>query len=313
MLDNLLDHAVATTPDSLRSMGSTAVVTTRMLSRFAGVIQPIIPTAGTGEQPFIADYFQSLFSFTAGFRSSAAGYRMPFLARPPLLAYGFYGAGGPDFATTTLQSLTVLRSQIAELIDCLCCDCTEGSAAAAAISGKLLFDLDRAIDLFCLGTEPQANGSSELHAAAYSYVIESALRVVRIGSKTWATTPPLPAPLPFLDTVYPELGGPLRKIQTELRERNSLKVFDTRANPSWGPDVKVRDNRGTEVTLQRVGARGALVRVLEAQVEDEVRWRELALSWSPICDRDEILGEKFEMGPIGVILADAQNLVPALY
>ena len=130
LLDNLVDRAIATTAESLRSIGSTAVVTSGMLQRFTFLVGELTdkeehPDVTDIERVLVSDYVTSLESFSNGFRSSQTGYRLPFLARPPLLGYGFYGAGGVDTGTSLLQTLAVNRSQIAELVDCLCCACTE--------------------------------------------------------------------------------------------------------------------------------------------------------------------------------------------
>ena len=116
-----------------------------------------------------------------------------------------------------LQTLAVKRSQIAELVDCLCCVCTDNSAVAAAIAAKLLFDLDRAIDLFSLGDAGDAVGVPELHAAAYGYVFQRERRA-RIS----------PAPLPLagaaglLDTgvlvkALPTIKDALAEVEKLLR------------------------------------------------------------------------------------------------
>ena len=308
-LDNLLDHAIASTPDSLRSIGSTAVVTSGMLSRFADLVRPLTRTAPRLERTIISDYISSLDSFTAGFRSGETGYRLPFLARPPLLGYGFYGAGGVDAATTILQTLAVKRSQIAELIDCLCCECTDNSAVAAAICAKLLFDLDRAIDLFCLGDSDVGIGMVELHAAAYGYVVDAALNTVQ-DPNTRAWRPKLANETSTIEVALPRLGTPLLDIQNLLRRRGNADVLLPRPvgrgrDRSWGRQVRDKNN----VALTRVRVREALERVLDAQLEDERRWRRLAQSWSPICDQATILAQRVEDTAIGFILDHAESVL----
>jgi hypothetical protein len=310
-LDNLLDHAIASTPDSLRSIGSTAVVTSGMLSRFADLARPLTTTAPLPERAIISDYVSSLDGFIAGFRSGETGYRLPFLARPPLLGYGFYGAGGVDAATSILQTLAVKRSQIAELIDCLCCECTDNSAVAAAICAKLLFDLDRAIDLFCLGDSDVGIGMVELHAAAYGYVLDAARNTIQDpNTRRWRVK--RGNEKSTIEAALPRLNTPLVDIQNLLRQRSGTEVLLRRpaagqADRSWGIQVTDKSN----VALTRVQVRAALVRVLHAQLEDERRWRKLALSWSPICDQATILAQRVEDTAIGFILARAERpLIP---
>ncbi len=307
MLDNLLDHAVATTPDSLRSMGSTAVVTSGMLSRFVELIRPLTTTSLLTERPFIVDYVRSLDSFIAGFRSSQTGYRLPFLARPPLLGYGFYGAGGMDDATTMLQVLAVKRSQIAELVDCLCCACTEASAAAASVAAKLLFDLDRAIDLFCLGTSDSGKGLAELHAAAYGYVFETAGLLAWSKQDGWDVVSPATSfETSVLGQAVSRLEDPLDVVERTLRERDDPDVLPDAATDTdgWGIDV-LKD--GNKLPIDDV--RDILFRVLKTQYQDEQRWRELAQAWSPICDREAVLGEDIESSGVGIALVRAADIV----
>lgn len=304
LIDNLVDHAVATTPESLRAMGSTAAVTSQMLSRFANLVRLLTTTAPASERVFIVDYVGSLDSFTAGFRSSQTGYRLPFLARPPLLSYGFYGAGGMDDATTMLQVLAVKRSQIAELVDCLCCACTEASAPAASIAAKLLYDLDRAIDLFCLGISESGKGLVELHAAAYGFVFQTAARL-GWSDGGWDTGSPSAN---FGDSVLgqaiKDLESPMNVVRLTLRERDKPDVVTPTGNGGWGTDV-TRDG----VPLDAAAVRRILLRVLAAQYQDEQRWRDLAQSWSPICDRASVLGKDINSSGVGLVLKRAAALI----
>jgi len=291
LLDNLLDHAVATTPDSLRSIGSTAVVTSGMLVRFVDLIEPLtIPANGarTLEQSIILDYVIALKSFSAGFRASKSGYRLPFLARPPLLGYGFYGAGGVDTATSMLQTLAVKRSQIAELVDCLCCVCTENSAVAAAIAAKLLFDLDRAIDLFCLGDAGDAVGVPELHAAAYGYIYHEASRAnfTRTPNPRWTRGA---VGSGVLVKALPTIKDALAEVEKLLLLRGTEEPED------WG--IRIPKDGGT---LDADEVEEILERVLTVQRQDEERWRQLALAWSPICDQVVILAKDRPIKETGV-------------
>ena len=304
LIDNLVDHAVATTPDSLRSMGSTAVVTSQMLSRFADLMRPLTTTAPVSERVFIVDYVGSLDSFTAGFRSSQTGYRLPFLARPPLLSYGFYGAGGMDDATTMLQVLAVKRSQMAELVDCLCCDCTDVSAPAASIAAKLLYDLDRAIDLFCLGINESGKGLVELHAAAYGFVFQTAARLRwRDGWVTGSQSGNFAGSV--LGQAIKDLEKPMDVVRVTLRERDKPDVVPGAGGAAgWGTDVTRDGVPLTAADVQRI-----LLRVLTAQYQDEQRWRDLAQSWSPICDRAAILGKDINSSGVGLVLIRAATII----
>jgi len=103
--------------------------------------------------------------------NTGGGARLLHIARPPILFYGLYGIGGPSPAERTLVSLIVERGQLAEKLDCLLlCGCTSDDVKNQVILDKVLYDVDRAIDLYALGTEDFEE--PQLRAKAYHYLIE---------------------------------------------------------------------------------------------------------------------------------------------
>jgi hypothetical protein len=62
---------------------------------------------------------------------------------------------------------------IAGQLDCLKrCACDKTAIKAQIAGGKLLYDIDHAIDLYCMGDLDL--GMPEVRASAYSYVIDAA-------------------------------------------------------------------------------------------------------------------------------------------
>ena len=52
--------------------------------------------------------------------------------------------------------------------------CDAADAEELVLGAKVLFDVDRAIDLYGLGTHPTALGEAELRGAAYGLIIGTA-------------------------------------------------------------------------------------------------------------------------------------------
>jgi hypothetical protein len=112
--------------------------------------------------------------FIEGFDNGAAGSRLLYVARPPILLYGHYGIGAVDPASRRLQNIVNLRGQLAEELDCyLACECDIDHVACQVLLDKILFDTDRAIDLYTIGVDPDGYGPPEQRAAGYGAVIQA--------------------------------------------------------------------------------------------------------------------------------------------
>ena len=78
--------------------------------------------------------------------------------------------------TRRLIELVVARGRLAELLDCyLGCSCCEEPAICQVLLDKLLYDTDRAIDLYALGADPVGDSEPEWRAAAYGLLIDTFL------------------------------------------------------------------------------------------------------------------------------------------
>ena len=168
-LDDLIDLATGSTPDGLRALGTASAVVVQRLERFLIIAEPLAP-----EAPPASVFFAELRLFTQGFEASRSGYRLPYLARSPLLVSGFAASAAIDPPTQALLQLALSRTALADMVDCLCCSCDDDDAIELVLAAKVLFDLDRAIDLFGLGTHPTGRGEAEMRAAAYGVIVRRA-------------------------------------------------------------------------------------------------------------------------------------------
>ncbi|HEY7639095.1 MAG TPA: hypothetical protein VH814_05170 [Steroidobacteraceae bacterium] len=171
MMDDLVDRASTTTARSLRALGATAQVTVQRMQRLITVLNTLQQNTDP-ETPPVANFLIALQLFVDGFVAQTSGYRLLFVARPPLVFYGLYGIGGIDVATRRLLDVVALRGRLAEMLDCyLGCDCCGPENACQAMLDKLLYDTDRAIDLLIVGSNPNGDGEPEFRAAAYGALI----------------------------------------------------------------------------------------------------------------------------------------------
>ena len=195
VLDGLISSISRRDPDTLRQVAATAPIEVSRLARLLDIALPLVrpiddplsleyrerPQSGS-----LSYFVQSLQLFVSAFRTTRAGARLIDLAVPLAMA-----AGQTDEADRhsrrLLRDLVGLRSELANETDCMlaCCGCDTDSLALQVVLDKILFDLDRAIDLYALGTgypdawgdDPTRPGlfSEERRASAYSFFIDQVL------------------------------------------------------------------------------------------------------------------------------------------
>jgi hypothetical protein len=171
LMDDLIDRASASNSDGLRALGSTAQLGVESFRRLLLMGQFVVSPSS----PPLAAFFSALRLFLDPFEDdhAAVGYRLLFISRPPAVFYGLYGVGGPDVGTRRLLNLLILRGRLAELLDCyLDCGCSLNRTRCQILLDKILYDVDRAIDLYALGSDPEGDGQPERRAAAYGFVID---------------------------------------------------------------------------------------------------------------------------------------------
>ncbi len=168
-LDDLLDLASDSTTDGLKALGAAAMMSVRRFRRFISIVTTDVSPPSAPLARFVA----ALNLFVQGFAVSAGGYRIAFLARSPLLAGQTSLGGGTDKWTRTLINVAIARSSAAEWIDCLCCSCNEADAQPIINFAKLIYDLDRTIDLLAFGVSGDALGDAEIRTGAFGAVVEA--------------------------------------------------------------------------------------------------------------------------------------------
>ncbi|EGV20453.1 hypothetical protein [Thiocapsa marina] len=172
VLDELVHWATRGSAEDLRALGATAQLT---LGRFRRLIMITKNIPDPPAPPFSA-YLDAIRSFLDAF-SSGAGYRLLYIARPAIAHYGLYGIGGPDAPSQRMLKLTALRGQLAQALDCyLGCECGSDPVRCQVLLDKVLYDVDRAIDLYVMGTDPKGKGTAEQRAASFGFVIDQLLK-----------------------------------------------------------------------------------------------------------------------------------------
>ena len=183
-LDQLVDLAVGASPAGLRELTSTSMVVMDRLTRLVNACRafdiPVGQTAaaGTPDAPPMVYFASALQLFIDAFSITTGG-RLLYVARPPILAYGLYGAAGPDRATERLIQLTVARGLVAEQVDCYAaCGCDQASIGRQVVLDYLVYRLDRAIDFYAAGYQPGAMAEPEARASALAYTLDQATPVL---------------------------------------------------------------------------------------------------------------------------------------
>jgi hypothetical protein len=172
LMDDLLDRATTVNARGLRALGATAAVSVQRLNR---LVQLVDNRVAPGSPPLVT-FLDAIRLFVDGFQAGSSGYRLLFIARPPAVFYGLYGIGGPDDPTRRLIALVEQRGRLAELLDCyMAGSCCEGAAFCQIVLDKLLYDTDRAIDLYALGGDSRGDGEPEWRAAAYGLLVDAFL------------------------------------------------------------------------------------------------------------------------------------------
>jgi hypothetical protein len=188
-LDDVVFWATRGSGDDLRALGSTALLA---LERFRR-LEMLLRRQANPLAPALAAYLTAIRLFLDIFENAGAGYRLLYIARPPITFYGLYGIGGPDGPTQRLLSLIQLRGQLAQILDCyLGCECGEAEVRCQIMLDKLLYDTDRAIDLYALSHSTQGNGPAEQRSVAYGTIADRLLRCApgTVCEPECATVPP---------------------------------------------------------------------------------------------------------------------------
>jgi hypothetical protein len=167
IMDELIQRAAHGNPEGLRALGATAELDLEGFRRLVLIgSETAVP-----ESPPLTTFLQALQLFADAF-GRAGGFRLLRIARPPILSYGLYGMAGLSPAEHRLLDLIIQRNRLADLLDCyLDCGCAPDRVACQIRLDKILYDADRAIDLYAFGVDDF--GEPEQRAAGYALLIDT--------------------------------------------------------------------------------------------------------------------------------------------
>lgn len=166
IMDELIQRVQNGNAEGMRAVGATARLD---LHRFQRLVI-IGSTAVTPESPPLNAFLQALELFVDAFLGTG-GQRLLRVARPPILFYGLYSSNQPNAAEDRLLRLITARGQLAVQLDChMACGCSDDAILRQIVLDMILYQLDRAIDLYTVGSTNF--GEPERRAAAYGLVIE---------------------------------------------------------------------------------------------------------------------------------------------
>ncbi|MCG7981947.1 MAG: hypothetical protein JAY90_04255 [Candidatus Thiodiazotropha lotti] len=185
-LDDVVFWSTRGSSDDLRALGATALLA---LERFRRLDQ-MLSNRVDPESPALATYLSAIRLFLDTFENAGSGYRLLYIARPPISFYGLYGVGGPDDPTQRMLELIQQRGKLAQILDCyLGCDCGEALVRCQIMLDKLLYDTDRSIDLYAMSQSTEGSGPAEQRAMAYGLVADRLLRCPEGSSCEVSCTP----------------------------------------------------------------------------------------------------------------------------
>jgi hypothetical protein len=284
VLDDLVRRAAHGSAEGLRALGSTAQIELNRVYRLINFGYRLVDP----ESPPLTSFLEALRLFADGF-GQAGGSRLLRVARPPIVFYGLYGIEEEAAADRRIVNLTIARGRLASQIDCLArCACDDISCQV--MLDKILYDVDRAIDLYAVGSSDL--GLPEIRAASYSYLIEAFLNLEVQGAPAGTMyCPDLPA---SLQTTLTQIVGELRPLtDTEADWETTRTRFETRRTTNEaiaGSTFNFTDLLHQELCLQ---------------LQSERRWEALADQMSANCiPMSTLFGEE---GALVVMLENAMD------
>jgi len=263
VMDSLIHRASQGNVEGLRHLGATAQLDVQRLRRLVLIgknLQEVM--AVNPASPPLDAFLQALQLFIDGFEGSG-GFRLLRLARPPILFYGLYGSSANEETTENqLVELAFQRNLLAELLDCwLQCGCTGDRLLCQIIFDKILYDVDRAIDFYALGTAE--NREPEYRSLAYSYLIDVVIN------------PSLPSDITCLSSTSDNLVIRIRRTLTNIRNL----LYDTVFSPiSNGNLLPIPNTSETGKNIRKL-----VEQELRIQGDMESHWLDLVQTMAPSC------------------------------
>ena len=173
IVDGLVGEIARQDPDSLRQVAATSPVEIARMTRLFEIASQLLTTTPQGPiTAALSLYVRTLELFLDGFKAIHGGARLIDLAMPlPLAAQQ---SDEPDReGRRALRDLVNLRGEYAQEVECFMsgCGCNREDLRCQVQLDKVLYDVDRAIDLYAQGSGiPPAWGPEEQRAAVYGLV-----------------------------------------------------------------------------------------------------------------------------------------------
>jgi hypothetical protein len=278
VMDELLQRSAQGGASGLRALGATAQIDLEGFRRLIAIAGEVV----SPRSPPLTAFLEALQLFVDAFVPSG-GFRLMRIARPSILFYGLYGSDETP-ADRRLAELVLRRGFLANQLDCfLGCNCSDQNAVLCQIVlDKILYDVDRAIDLYALGSDELK--PPEIRAAAYSYVIDAA----RSAHINCGTASPITE---TLDLINRNLRPPLVAGSSGDWKNSSTDAF--------------YENPPNESVLFEI--RNSMIQELDVQKAAEARWQNLVMTMAPNCiDRSQIFGRS---GRLTTLINTSINLI----
>lgn len=284
IMDTLIQRSGQGSIEGLRQLGATAQLDVERLRRFVIIASNAISPAS----PPLVAFLEGLQLFVDAF-DSAGGSRLLKIARPPILFYGLYGTSGLDKADRRLLEIIIQRGLLADQLDCFAqCGCDADSVKCQIVLDKILYDVDRAIDLYAVGQIDF--GEPERRAGAYGYVIAAFLIQAGRRASSLDTDPPeLP---PFSDArnndeipdttqlgcLNPAISSPtiaarirdsLRKIYNQLLPKRT----PFKQNPFRNINLAAIPPVANQIVLEEPDDRDRISELIDSETQDDFHRR----------------------------------------
>ena len=191
-MDDLVDLSTGANVDGLRELSTTSSL---LIHRFQRLIQLGSSLANqTGEAngldaPPLSVFVATLQLFVDAFTGKDSS-RMLFVARPPIIVGALYGFGAGEGANRLLALAGDRGAVVGQIESFAGCGCDDQAIGTQVALDYALFQLDRAIDLFAVGTDTGGLGSAEKRAAAAGVIIGGALELTSDGKQPYFAFPP---------------------------------------------------------------------------------------------------------------------------
>ena len=180
-MDQLVDLTTGASVQGLRELSTIASLLTNRFTRLIqygrSVPDPGSSTGdfGSTESPPLINFVAALQLFVDAFTDGGSS-RLLYLARPPILAYGLYTTGDNEPANRLVR-LVIARGNLASAIDCFAgCGCDADGIRCIVVLDFILSMLDRAVDLYAVGTSDDGDGEVEMRAIAAGLLAKRAIR-----------------------------------------------------------------------------------------------------------------------------------------